>query len=119
MLQSLSFMLVRCFVLKCFVRSRVYHPSYEKRLSGSNKVADWLLHIRSRQRPHVLERDLDLAWSKVHLVNGHHVVFKIHHTIQNQTLGLAHGMSTKYHLAKVLQMNLSSLKSILALCLVA
>jgi hypothetical protein len=37
-------------------------------------------------------------------VNGRYVVFKIRHTIQNQTLGLAHGMRTRYHLAKVLQM---------------
>jgi hypothetical protein len=39
-------------------------------------------------------------------VNGHHVVFKIHYPIQNQTLSLAHGMRARYHMAKVLQMKI-------------
>lgn len=37
-------------------------------------------------------------------MNSRHVVFKIHYTIQNQVLRLTHGMRTRYHLAKVLQM---------------
>jgi CRISPR/Cas system endoribonuclease Cas6 (RAMP superfamily) len=36
-------------------------------------------------------------------VNSRHVVFKIHYTIQNQILRLAHGIRTRYYLAKVLQ----------------
>lgn len=45
-------------------------------------------------------------WPEVDPVNRRYVIFEMHHTIENQSLSLAHGMVTSYQLAKVLQMNI-------------